>query len=303
MKIGIVGAGALGTLLGFSLARDHDVRVLVRDAKTARAIANRGGLALEGSAPRYAIATHEHDAFGDIDLLIVAVKSYATVDALAPLRARIAHDATVLSVQNGLDAAEQIEFALGHRHAVAAGPTTEGVTALEPGFARHTASGMTTLGWFTGHAAPRTKLDELAATLNASGLAAQAVDDSAPFIWAKLVANAAINPVTAIARVTNGEVLERPDLRERSAAIAREVAAVAAHAGVVLPFSDPVARIFELARQTAANRSSMLQDVERGRPTEIEAIVGAVVRRAASAGIAVPATAAAYDEVRRLTNA
>ncbi len=303
MKIGIVGAGALGTLFGYSLAREHDVRMLVRDAKTARAIANRGGLALEDSPPRRVNATHEREAMSDVDLLIVAVKSYATIDALAPLRPHLPHDAIVLSLQNGLDAAEHIEFALGHRHAVAAGPTTEGVTALEPGIARHTAAGITTLGWFAGHAAPRAALDELAATLTASGLTAHAVDDSAAVIWAKLVANAAINPVTAIARVTNGELLERADLRERSAAIAREVAAVAAHAGVVLPFDDPVARIFELARETAANRSSMLQDVERGRPTEIEAIVGAVVRRAANAGIAVPATAAAYDEVRRLTNA
>ncbi len=303
MKIGIVGAGALGTLFGASLAPAHDVHVLVRDAKTARAIANRGGLLIDDRAPRRVDVSHEHDRLADCELLIVAVKAYATIDALEPLRVRLNAEATIVSIQNGIDAAAQIEYALGHRHAVAVGPTMQAARLIEPGVVTRAAPGRTVLGWVAGHARDRAELDAIAAALTACDLPAEAVDDSRPALWSKLVINAAINPITAIARVTNGELLERPALRERASAIAREVAELAAREGIELPDRDPVASAIAAARATAPNRSSMLQDLERGRPTEIDAILGTVLRRAAGVGLAVPACQAAYDEVRRLATA
>jgi len=303
VKIGIVGAGAIGTIFGASLARAHDVHVLVRDAKTARTIASRGGLVIDDAPPSRVDVSHEHDHLAACELLIVAVKAYATIDALEPLRTRLHPEAAIVSVQNGIDAAAQIEYALGHRHAVAVGPTMHAARLIEPGVVARAAPGRTILGWVPGHAPDRARLDAIATILTECALPTQAVDDSGPALWSKLVINAAINPITALAGVTNGELLEHPALFERASAIAREVAELAARSGIALPDADPVASVGAAARATAQNRSSMLQDLERGRPTEIDAILGTVLRRAATLGLAVPACQAAYDEVRRRTTA
>ncbi|MGW8250924.1 MAG: ketopantoate reductase family protein, partial [Anaerolineales bacterium] len=96
-------------------------------------------------------------------------------------------------------------------------------------------------------------------------------------LWGKLVINAAINPLTALLQVPNGELLERPTARSLMVSLAREAAAVAAAQKLRLPYDDPITAVEETATRTAANRSSMLQDVQRGMPTEIDAICGAIV--------------------------
>ena len=111
------------------------------------------------------------------------------------------------------------------------------------------------------------------------------VEDAQSLIWGKLVINAAINPLTAILRVPNGGLLELPSAREMMASLAMEAARVAQAEIVPLPFSDPVAAAEDVARRTAANHSSMLQDVLRGAPTEIDAICGAVVKIGQKHGI------------------
>ncbi len=303
MTIGLVGAGAIGTIFGASLARAHDVRVVVRDAKTARTIANRGGLVIDDLPPRRVDVSHEPEHVADCELLIVAVKAYATIEALEPLRAQVKPEAPIVSIQNGIDAAAQIEYAMGHRHAVAVGPTMHAARLIEPGVVARAAPGRTVLGWVPGHARGDAELAAIAATLTACDLPTDAVADSRPALWSKLVINAALNPITALAGVTNGDVLQIPTLLERASAIAREVAALAECEGIVLPGEDPVASVVGAARATASNRSSMLQDLERGRPTELDALLGTVLRRAAGFGLAVPACQAAYDEVRRRTTA
>jgi 2-dehydropantoate 2-reductase len=168
---------------------------------------------------------------------------------------------------------------------------------MEPGIARRTGRGRTFLGWAQDHANDDALLDALAAAL-AGDLEIERAARIEPHVWAKLIANAAINPLTALTGITNGELLERPGLRERAAGIAREAAEVARESGIELPFEDPVAHVEAVARLTAANRSSMLVDLERGGPTEIESINGAIVRKAAELGMAAPENARALHEVR-----
>jgi 2-dehydropantoate 2-reductase len=129
------------------------------------------------------------------------------------------------------------------------------------------------------------------APLRAAGLPVRTVPELAPELWRKALVNAAINPVTALYRVENGRLLEAP-YRAEAARLLREAQRASALAG--FPFTDEEAdRSLELVlRATAGNRSSMLQDVERGRPTEIDAISGAIVRTAASHGVDLPATRA-----------
>ena len=302
MIVGVAGAGAIGTIFGAALAAVHDVRVLTRDPRSARTIANRGGLVVDDGPPRAVSVSHDPDLFAGVDLVVVAVKTYATVDALEPLRDIFRHVPPVVSVQNGAEAVRQIDFALGHHCCVALAPTTEAGEALEPGVVRRVGRGETRVGWARDHANGRA-VDAFVDGLVAAGMHAEHVQPIEPWVWAKLVVNAAINPVTALAGIRNGELLEHAELRERAARIAREAAAVAWAAGIALPFADPVPYVEAAARATAANRSSMLVDLEAGRPTEIESIAGAVVREAEALHLSVPENQAVLDEVRARTKA
>jgi 2-dehydropantoate 2-reductase len=300
--VGIVGPGALGTVFGAALAERSDVRVLARDNRSARAIASRGGLVVDEESPKAVRVSHDPEVLAGAEIVLVSVKTYATIEALEPLRPVLAGTVAFVSVQNGIDAIAQIEFALGHRCCVALGPTTEAAERLEAGRARRTARGMTRLGWAAGHEGGSV-LDQFARALVSGGIAAELVRPVEPYVWAKLVANAAINPLTALAGVTNGELLVRPELRERAARIAREVAAVAQATKITLPFEDPAAFALDVALATGANRSSMLQDLTAGRETEIDAINGAVVRSASALSVPVPENLRVLDEVRARASA
>jgi 2-dehydropantoate 2-reductase len=127
------------------------------------------------------------------------------------------------------------------------------------------------------------------------------VDDARSLIWGKLVINSAINPLTALLRVKNGELLERPSARQLMGQLARETAQIAGAEKIALPFSDPAAAAEEVAHKTAANQSSMLQDVLRGAPTEIDAICGAIVKTAQKHGLEAPANLACWQLVKALT--
>ena len=127
------------------------------------------------------------------------------------------------------------------------------------------------------------------------------VDDAQSLVWGKLVVNAAINPLTALLRVPNGELLERSSAREMMRALADEVAQVAKAEGIRLPFPDPAAAAEEVAFKTAGNHSSMLQDVLRGAPTEIDAICGAVTRTAQKHNLQVPANWSCWKLVKAIS--
>jgi 2-dehydropantoate 2-reductase len=152
---------------------------------------------------------------------------------------------------------------------------------LEPGYVQHTGDGKVTLAVSPG-------LQSLTEQLGRAGFQVETTTDLASLQWGKLVINAAINPLTALLRVANGELLSRPGARDLMKEAAQEAASVAASLGIGLPYSDPVGAVEEVAHKTASNISSMLQDVLRGTPTEIEAINGAVVRAGENRGVPTP---------------
>ena len=141
-------------------------------------------------------------------------------------------------------------------------------------------------------------LGPLEAALRSSNFNLHIVDDAQSLMWGKLVINSAINPLTALLRIPNGELLSHPNARKVMASLARETAEVASAENVDLPFSNPVSAAEDVARQTATNHSSMFQDVRRGAPTEIDAICGAVTRRAEFHGIHTPYNRACWQLVR-----
>jgi len=139
-----------------------------------------------------------------------------------------------------------------------------------------------------GAAAPRARLDELARSLRDGGMDVTVVDDAWPAVWRKVVTNAAVNPLSALIRRTNAELLADAPASRVADGIAREVARVASASGVPIGEDEAVTQWRAMAALTGANRSSMLQDVEAGRPTEVDAISGAVAREAERYGIAAP---------------
>ena len=136
--------------------------------------------------------------------------------------------------------------------------------------------------------------------LRAGGFLVEMSPDPNALLWGKLVINAAINPLTALLRVQNGELLERPAARELLAEVAKEAASIATRQGISLPYPDPVLAVEEVARNTAANYSSMLQDVMRGTVTEIEAINGAIVRVGEHMGVPTPVNRLLWGLVKSL---
>jgi 2-dehydropantoate 2-reductase len=126
------------------------------------------------------------------------------------------------------------------------------------------------------------------------------VADLEALVWGKLAINAAINPLTALLRMPNGELLSSPTTRDLMGRAAREVAAVAAARGITLPYPDPAAAAEDVATRTATNSSSMLQDVRRGALTEIDAICGAVVAAGAEVGVRTPINQILWQLVKSL---
>jgi 2-dehydropantoate 2-reductase len=223
-------------------------------------------------------------------VVLVLVKSWASGEAVAPLRTYLNRDSIVITLQNGLGNAAALRAALlneGVRPHVYLGVTTQAAMRTNPGEITHTGSGITALG---RRANPvNTELRDIATALSSSGLQTVAVDDIHRWVWRKLAVNAAINPLTALAGVQNSVLSTDPGLRTAAEILAREVVAVGKATGVKIDLNEVLAAVDDVARSTGENRSSMLVDIETGTRTEIDAINGAVVSEARRHAIKVPA--------------
>jgi 2-dehydropantoate 2-reductase len=276
-RILVFGAGSLGSLLGGVLARRHDVVLVGRDPHV-RTI-NETGLRIEGELSldvRPAAATAIPD--GRYDLALVTVKAGDTADAveaLATVDAGEGQIGVVWSLQNGLGNEERLAAELACP--VLAGTCTYGARLVEPGVVRCTGVGDVAVGPPAG--GESALADSVGAAANAAGIETTVATDMPRRLWEKLAVNAGINAVTALARVENGALVDGP-ARETARTAARETAVVARKAGVDLDPDRVAQRVTDVAETTAANVSSMRSDVEASRPTEVDAINGAVVDRA-----------------------
>jgi 2-dehydropantoate 2-reductase len=308
MKIAIIGAGAMGSLLGFYLCERAEVWLLDRwqahvDAINARGLRCERDGAEQVRRPRAALTPA---AIGECDAALVLVKAHATAWAAEQARALMRTEnqepgadnaiisgsrlsvvgsaQLIVTLQNGVGNREILAAALGEGR-VGHGVTSLGATLLGPGHVRHAGHGITVFG-----AAPdRAGMAALAELFAACGLPAELSDDLEAIVWGKLVVNAGINALTALLRVPNATLAENPAVRSLVARAVAEAAAVASARGVSLPYGDPLGHVLDVARSTGANRSSMLQDALRGSPTEIATINGAVVREGRRLGVPTPA--------------
>jgi len=287
MRIAIVGAGAMGSLFGGRLARVARVTLLDPWAEHVAAI-QRDGLSiieLDGQESRVCVAaTGDPSAVPEADLVIIFVKAHATRQASEWASRFLAADGLALTLQNGVGNAEVMAEVLGAERVVA-GVTAHGATLLGPGRVRHAGQGATHIA--TRPAKAR-QLAAIAAILEQAGFEVHLSTDLDSLVWGKLVINVGINALTAILRVPNGRLVESAAAGELMAQAVAEAVAVCQAKGISLPYDDPLGRVREVAQATGSNRSSMLQDVLRGFPTEIGVINGAIVREGERLSIVTP---------------
>ena len=307
-QITIVGLGAMGTLLAAKLAiAGYPVLGVVHTRAQAAAIARRGlRLTISGGnqITVHPAAVLAIDDVGDrpvkpTDLIIVAVKSYSTAAVAPAVLPLIAPTTLVVTLQNGLGNAEALLTAGVSPAQLVVGVTTDGATAIAPGESEQRGHGVTLIGPYRapgvgatpGHRPPGPSLLDQAGVLEAfanAGLVVEWHDDIAPHVWTKLAVNAAINPITALLGLRNGDLVALPDVVAIMQAAVAEVAAVACAQGICVSAADiwPVLQL--VLTNTAGNRSSMLQDRLAGRPTEIAAICGAIDALGRQLGVATP---------------
>ena len=297
MRIAVLGTGALGCVFAAKLARCAEVWVLGTWTAAIDAI-RRDGIRIhqrDGSTWQACVqATSDPVEVPPCDVALILVKSYQTERAAAWAAQVLSPDGLAVTFQNGLDNGPKLEAAVGGER-VAIGVNYTGATLIGLGETRHTAQLTNLIGARPAIAAKTAALIDI---MTSAGLDTRATDAIEGEVWGKAIANAAINPLTALWRVPNGEPLATPDRREILAAITLEAAAVARASGVRLPFADPVAHVESICRATAANRSSMLQDVERGRRTEIDSINGVIVTEGRRLGVPVPVNEVVWMLVR-----
>ena len=292
----IVGTGALASLFAARLTHAGYDITLLGTWREGLDTLNKNGVRFvdsDGIEHKYPVrATDDPRECVDVKYAIVLVKAWQTKRVGTQLKACLAKDGLALTLQNGLGNRETLVQSLGLNH-VALGSTTTGATLLAPGLVKAGGEGIISLE-------RNQALGPIEEALKSAGFNVQVVDDAQALIWGKLVINAAINPLTALLRIKNGELLERPSARDLMKALAIETANVARAEKIQLPFEDPVKAAEEVARKTAANTSSMLQDVLRGAPTEIDAICGAVVKAGKKHGIETPVNRTCWQLVKAL---
>ena len=285
MRIAIVGCGAMGCLFGGYLAAGgHEVTMVDRRPDRCEWILKNGlkidGVAGERSAhPRCVLDATQA---GESEIVLVMVKAYDTRPALKQHRALFGGGAFALTLQNGMGNLAELERVVGPDR-VLGGITTVGAFTIEPGVIRHAGSGDTLIG--APHGREPEILAELVEALTQAGIPTSIDPNVERLIWEKLIVNAAINPITALSRQTNGVLLEREEAGELAGEIVDECLLVARGCGHDLDRDRVLERVFQVARNTAKNRSSMLMDVLNGRRTEIGWISGAIVRMGREQGV------------------
>ena len=317
MKICVVGAGAIGGFIGAKLARAGADVVLFARGPHLRAMQERG-LRVTSADGDFAVrpaVTGELASIGPADVVFLGVKAHS-LTGLAPGLAPLFHPETVVvSTQNGIpwwyfqgaggelegislervDPGGVIARAIEPRRIVAS-LAYFSTDLAEPGVIHHTEGNRISLGEPNGERSERIR--RLAEALIAAGLRAPATTRIRHEIWVKLLGNVAFNPISALTGGTLEAMVRHPEVSQVVREVMREAEAVAAKLGIELPVS--IEQRMAGAEKVGAHKTSMLQDLEAGRPMELEAVVGAVVELGERLGVAMPVTRTVYGLVKML---
>ena len=308
----IFGAGSLGSLVGGTLATRFPV-ILVGRKPHLSAIREKG-LTVSGKSQLQvkpaAIISLDKDGQGfedmwkgiasplqldsfDTHIVIACVKSYQTKNILEHLKFIKEHGVRakktfVLSLQNGIENEALLASAVGEE-SVIGGITTEGITFKEPGHVFHAGKGETSLGPLSmDHGETKETAKLLVDAFNDVGMKCYFCNNIKGKIWTKAIINSSINPITAITRLENGYILERKGLEVLAKRACLEGTAVAEANLIDLACDNTWREVKKVIKATAGNRSSMLQDIENGKRTEIDCICGVIIKYGMRENLNVP---------------
>jgi 2-dehydropantoate 2-reductase len=298
MRFLMLGAGGVGGYFGAKLARaGEDVTFLARGAHLAAIRTNglRVRSAIDGEWVVKAAAVEDPAGLPPADVVVLAVKANDTEDALVRARPAIGSDTAVVSLQNGVRSAEMIDRVLGPGHAVG-GAAYIFATIEEPGVIAHRLLGRITFGELDGRRTPRA--ERLRAALSAAGIPVELSADIRRVMWEKYLLICAQAGMTALARVPAGVLRAHEPTWAMYRAIVEEVAAVGRAEGVTLA-DDAVDGVMEAAAALAPTAySSMHHDLSTGKPLELDALHGHLVRLGQRHGVPTPMTFAVYAALR-----
>src|SRR5262245_30297091 len=289
-RVAVVGAGAVGSYFGGMLAlAGADVTLIGRPVHVE--VWNRDGLFVDSINFQERIrvaASTDVAAAADADLVLFSVKSLDTVETARQLAHYIRSDASIVSLQNGVDNVEHI------RTAAALDPIATVVYVASsmpaPGRIKHSGRGDLLIGDLPGRAGPprEAAIARVAALFEAAGVPCRVSPDIQADLWTKLITNVGLNGISAVVHSTYGDVVAIPESRETIRALVNECVAVARACGVSLPENDFAAMVLQFAERVGPVFSSTAQDLERGKPTELDGLNGFVVRRGAELGVPTP---------------
>ena len=295
-RIAVVGAGAVGGYFGGMFARAGAPVVFVGRSHFADAVKSNG-LILDKSDGRERIrakATTEMSAIRDCSLILFCVKANDTSHTAKQMASFLRTDATVVCLQNGVDNAERVRSAANMLAIPAA--VYVAVSVPEPGRVKHLARGDLIIG------PPSETTTQIANVFERAGIQCLVSENIEGELWVKLLRNCALNAISALGHARYGQIAQDADAKGLMEQIVDEVLAVARAAGVVLPGindrKSAMAAAMDLATQMADAFSSTAQDLNRGRPTEIDALNGYISRRGTELGVPVPVNHALFTLVK-----
>lgn len=299
MRIAIFGVGAMGCLFGARLSPHADVMLIGNWPDQVDYLQTHP---LTIKYPRQRMVevpvkvTNQAAQLDPVDVVLILTKSNRTRQAVIEASSLLKPDGLALTLQNGLENYPLLRQFIGEARTTR-GVTAQGATVEGVGVIRYGGTGDT---YLATRPEIMTKVTAIADLLNAAGIRTHLTEAIDGLVWGKLAVNAAINALSALLRMTNGELVISDWARDIMHEAAGEVEQVAAELGIILPFSDAALQAEQVARLTGRNTSSMLQDVLRGAETEIENINGAVMRRGELAGVPTPVNAMLYRLVKAI---
>jgi len=282
MRIYVLGAGSIGSLLGALLARAGNDVLLIGREEQVKAV-NENGLKVIGVEEfEIKVKASLYAPEEPPELLLLTTKSYSTKKALECARNCIGDKTWVLSVQNGLG---NEELALKITPNVIGGITTNGAMLVDWGVVRWTGKGITVIGKYpTGKAE---FVEEVAKVFTGAGIETSVTENAIGWKWAKAIVNSVINGLGTVLEVKNGALRDVPELEGISIEIAREGCMVAQQLGIEFEV-HPLELLWDTIERTRENYNSTLQDIMRGRRTEVDYIHGKIVEYAHSLGLEAP---------------
>ena len=317
MKIAVIGAGAIGAFAGAKLWAAGEEVALVARGKHLRAIQERGVTvrSAEGEFTAHPLATDEPAVIGSVDLVLVTLKAHSLPEMAPRLRPLLSSDTPLVIGQNGIpwwyfqnhggpleglrlettDPEGKLAATVETRRVIGCVINCSTVIS-EPGVIVHVGGNHFPIGELDGAVSDRCR--RISAVFQKAGLKCPIRKRIRHDIWVKLLGNVAFNPLSALTRATLEQMTQDPAVRTLIRAIMEEIEGVGRAIGMETDI--PIDKRLEAAARVGAFKTSMLQDLEAGKPLELEPIVGAVVELADRLGVSIPHTRTIYASTRLL---